>query len=194
MYRFPPSQGFNSGLGALYPMCILVLVWGLCFSSIAAGTTWSHKGLMNVWVTDNCQRTKGWIKTEHRTKRISTCWHVLLSAFQGGFSLFETQLLNGTDYSWDGGWNPTVLLGTWHQLYSQGERGCCGSWGGSGVSESSVLNQTNTLEFLPLLVQTAEWQGCIAELPVSRKDSRSKYDLHLSHCSILTLKNLFIRG
>lgn len=77
----------------------------------------------------------------------------------------------------------------WHQLLSQGEWGCCGSWGGSGVSESSVLNQTNTVEFLPLLVQRVEWQGCIAEVPVSRNNSRSKCDHPLRH-SIFRLSHV----
>lgn len=101
----------------------------------------------------------------------------------------ETQLLNGMDYSWDElysrrlGWD-------WHCLLSQGEWGCCESWGGSGVSESSVLNQTNTVEFLLLLVWRVEWRGCIAELPVSRNDARSKCEYPLWHNSILRLSRV----
>ena len=100
----------------------------------------------------------------------------------------ETQLLNGARYSWGGGWTLLPLSGlglTPASLSSQGEWGCCGSRGGSGVSESSVLNQTNTVEFLPLLVQRVEWQGCIAELPVSRDDSGSTCDHPVWHCLIL---------
>lgn len=145
----------------------------------------------------------GWIKTEHRTEHTLTCWHVLLSAFQGGFSLFALLWRDIRDTITKWGWlflrwwvnfTPAVWVRAhqreWHQLHSQGEWGCCGSWGGSGVSESSVLNQTNTLEFLPLLVQRVEWQGCIAELPVSRDDSGSKCDHPWWHCLIWRLSHV----
>lgn len=127
----------------------------------------------------------GWIKTERRTQRTLTCWHVLLSAFQGGFSLFAPLCSGRRRHNCQMGPTPLEMAGElysrclvydWHRPHSLGEWGCRGSRGGSRVSESFVLNQTNTVEFLPLLVQKAEWQGRIAEVPVSRNHFGSKCD------------------
>lgn len=166
-------------------MCVFfVFVWGLCFSSIAAGAqkpSWSHKGSVNVWLTDNCHRSMGRIKTEQRTQRSLTCWHVLLSAFQGGFSVLAPLCRDRRDNHWMG----LTILEAVGELYSQPSGPGLASFSRRGRQilsvrfrgfRESVLNQTNTVEFLPLLAQRFEWQGCGAELPVSPNDSGSKCD------------------
>lgn len=154
---------------------------------------------VNVWLTENCQCSMGWIKTERRTERTLACWHVLLSAFQGGFSLFAL-LWSGrreTIVKW--GWlflrrrvnfTPTVWVRTDTDFIPRVNEAAVDPGEVQGFSESSVLNQTNTVEFLPLLVQRVEWQGCIAEVPVSRDNSGSKWNRPSWHCLILTLSHV----
>lgn len=88
-------------------------------SSFPAGLlglkSWSDKGPVNVWLTDNCQSSMGWIKMERRPERTLTCWHVLLSAFQGGFNLFAPLWSDTTDRT--AKWGPTVLEAA-GELYS----------------------------------------------------------------------------
>lgn len=167
-----------------------------CWGSRAEVT----KASVNMWLTDNCQCSMGWIKMEQREESTLTCWHVLLSAFQGGFNLFAPLWSDTTDTNAKRGrpfereqvnFTPTV----WRmgvptaRLHSRGEWDCCGS-PGSGVSESSLLNQTNTVEFVLLLERRAEWQGCRAGPAVRGDTSGSKWDHPFTRGFILKL-NLF---
>lgn len=112
---------------------------------------WSHKGPVNVWLTDNCQRSMGRIKMELRTERTLTCWHVLLSAFQGGFSLFALLWRDRRDNYWIG-LTAEAVGELWSRrlgqdcLHSQGEGGYR-SREGSGVSESLSLTKQTQWNF-----------------------------------------------
>lgn len=187
--------------GHIPSKCVLTCVRGVLLSQqlwMVELKTWSDKGLVNVWLTENCQCSMGWIKTKRRTERTLACWHVLLSAFQGGFSLFAL-LWSGrreTIVKW--GWlflrrrvnfTPTVWVRTDTDFIPRVNEAAVDPGEVQGFSESSVLNQTNTVEFLPLLVQRVEWQGCIAEVPVSRDNSGSKWNHPSWHCLILTLSH-----